>query len=366
MRALQSVGGWAIKPNSDVLRRKLRSDQADPEEQTVSPVKAARMSLARAADQAFKLALRVGGIRQSRLDLAEMVEQLDDDWALFPVVHDDGSVGVMCLDPSSIVAFVEQQTLGKVGKPTGDMRKMTRTDKALALPFLERFLRLFDEALEGAPTAYWTRGYRAEDAVETRHLMVLLLDASEYRGFEMHSDVDGGNRSSAIRLFLPIKDPSRNAALRSAKSSRQSPQEAKPKLRNAALAAVVEMDAVMCKVTLPLSELSALKPGQLLALPKNAAQHAQLQDKVGQTSPPVHLGQLHGMRAVRLMQSRSLAAQGEIVAQNINDARDSKRTPKTEKPMEQGKSVATSDASHPSSDTAAVQDELDDLLSTGK
>ena len=101
MRALQAVGGRAIKPNSDVLRRKLRSDQTGPEEQAVSPVKAARMSLARAGNQAFNLALRVGGIRQSRLDLADMVEQLDDDWALFPLLHDDGSVGVMCFDPST-------------------------------------------------------------------------------------------------------------------------------------------------------------------------------------------------------------------------------------------------------------------------
>ena len=156
-------------------------------------MKAARMSLARAADKAFKLALRVGGIRQSRLDLADVVEQLEQDWALFPLLHDDGSVGVTCIDAPSAIAFVEQQTLGRAGNASDSERKLTRTDKALALPFLEKFLRLFDGAWLDAPTAYWTRGYRAEDAVETRHLMVLLLDASEYRGFEMSSEIEGSD-----------------------------------------------------------------------------------------------------------------------------------------------------------------------------
>lgn len=363
MFALQAVGGWAIKPNSNVLRRKLRSDQADPDEQAISPVKAARMSLARAADQAFKLALRVGSIRQSRLDLADMVEQLEESWALFPLVHDDGSIGVMCVDPSSNIAFVEQQTLGRVGPSGENTRKLTRTDKALALPFLERFLRQFDEVLEGAPTAYWTRGYRAEDAVETRHLMVLLLDASEYRGFEMNSEVEAAARNGTIRLFLPIKDPVRTNVPRNSKSSKTAPKTAKLKLRNAALSALVEMDAVMCKVTMPLSELSALKPGQILALPKNASQHAKLQDKVGQTSLPVHLGQLNGMRAVKLAQTRTTSnravepstasVQAQIVEQSS-----------AQRPKVDSREVA--DIADKPLEPASEIDELDELLSAGK
>ena len=199
------VGGGAISSSSEVLRRKLRSDTSGTEEQSVSPVKAARISLARAADKAFELALRVSGIRQSRLDLADMVEQLNEEWALFPLLHDDGSVGVMCIEPACIVAFVERQTLGHVKDVQGDLRAITRTDKTLAMPFLNRFLRMFDEVLEGAPTAYWTQGYRAEDAVVTRHLMVLLLDASEYRGFDMKSDIIGTSRSVSMRLFCRSK-----------------------------------------------------------------------------------------------------------------------------------------------------------------
>ena len=113
---------------------------------------------------------------------------------------------MMCIEPACIVAFVERQTLGHVKDVQGDLRTITRTDKALAMPFLNRFLSMFDEVLEGAPTAYWTQGYRAEDAVLTRHLMVLLLDASEYRGFDMKSDIIGTNRSVSMRLYLPIKE----------------------------------------------------------------------------------------------------------------------------------------------------------------
>lgn len=308
---LYRVGGWAIKPDSNVLRRKLRSEQVGAEQKAVSPVKAARISLARAADQAFKLALRVGAIRQSRLDLSEVVEQIHDDWALFPLLHDDGSVGVICIDPPSNIAFVEQQTLGRVAKKEAAVRKLTRTDKALSMAFLDRFMRLFDDALVDAPTAYWTRGYRTQDAVETRHLMVLLLDASEYRGFEMTCEIVDVARTGAIRFFLPIKDPARENLPRACKMAKLEPDRASPKLRSAALAARVEMDAIMCKITMPLSQLSRLKLGQLVPLPQNAAQQARLQDKLGKTSLPVSLGQLHGMRAVRLAPNLPDQTQGE-------------------------------------------------------
>ncbi len=58
----------------------LRSDAKVPDDQTVSPATAARVSLARAADQVFSLALRVNSIRQSRLDLADAVDQIDEDF----------------------------------------------------------------------------------------------------------------------------------------------------------------------------------------------------------------------------------------------------------------------------------------------
>lgn len=322
-------------------------------------MKAARMSLARAADKAFKLALRVGGIRQSRLDLADVVEQLEQDWALFPLLHDDGSVGVMCIDAPSAIAFVEQQTLGRVGNASASERKLTRTDKALALPFLEKFLRLFDDALLDAPTAYWTRGYRAEDAVETRHLMVLLLDASEYRGFEMSSEIEGSDRTSLIRFFLPIKDPSTNGKTSKDRKGRDPAPAGKPKLRNAALAAQVEMDAVMCRVSMPLSELGALRPGQLLALPQNAAHQAVLQDKIGQTALSVNLGQLHGMRAVKLAHKPTTRAiQSDRPQETSKGALKGERKIKEVEPAKERVEPAQTEPK-------ANKDDLDALLSGG-
>lgn len=261
------------------------------------------MSVARAADKAFGLALRVNGIRQSRLDLAELVDQLRGDWALYPLLHLDGSVGLMAIDTACTVAFVEQQTLGQVHLNAPDLRTLTRTDKALAMGFVEKFLSLFDRALEGAPTAHWTRGYRAEGAAETHHLMALQLDASDYRGFEIMSDIISVSRAVSVRLYLPIKEQGVDSTVNS-KSAKPSKDAASPKngakMRLAVMAAKVELDAVMCKISLSLSELQALKVDQLLALPRNASQHAQLRDRTGKTSISVDLGQLHGMRAVRM------------------------------------------------------------------
>lgn len=271
----------------------------------MSPAKAARVSLARAADTAFNMALRVNGIRQSRLDLAEVVDHLNDDWGLFPLLHDDGSVGLMCFEPACIIAFVEHQTMGHVNASAQDARGLTQTDKALTTPFLEGFLRQFDDALTGAPTSYWTCGYHAEDAVLSKHLMVLQLDGAEYRGFEMLSEVGGIERAVKIKLFLPIKEkapvPSKQKKVQKA-GAPENPKTGDQSMRLSALSANIEMDAVMCKLLMPLSELNNLHTGQLVPLPQNAIQQARLVDRTGRTAQGVRLGQLHGMRAVRLVQ----------------------------------------------------------------
>ncbi len=367
---LEPVGGKAILPNSNVLRRKLRSDPKGSADQAVSPAKAARVSLARAADKAFNLPLRVNGIRQSRLDLADVVDQIEEDWALFPLLHDDGSVGVMCLEPACIIAFVERQTMGRVNQELGEVRRLTPTDKALAVAFLDVFLRQFDETLAGAPTGYWTCGYRAEDAVASRHMMVLQLDGTEYRGFDMQSEIVEAQRSVSMRLFLPIKEkPSSQSGQKKVQkvgSAKTAPSDGQT-MRSSALAASVEMDAVMCKVLLPLSELNNLRPGQLVHLPQNAAQQAHLVDRTGRTAQTVRLGQLHGMRAVRLV--RESPQPGQDIAPNQAATKPEQPHKRKTKPAELEQVTQTSgdsDQNHQQSTQNAGDDELDQLLAASK
>ena len=282
---------------------------------------------------------------------------MNEDWALFPLQHDDGSVGVICVDPACNIAFVEQQTLGRVANVEAAERNLTRTDKALSIAFLDRFMRLFDEALIDAPTAYWTRGYRTEDAVDTRHLMVLLLDASEYRGFEMSCEIVEVGRTGVIRFFLPIKDPVRPKSAGSNKKAKKDAALPAVKLRSAALAAHVEMDAIMCKVSMPLSELSALRPGHLVHLPRNAAQQARLQDKKGQTSLPVSLGQLHGMRAVRMLAGPE---------QNSLEKHAMEQKTAQIEPIARGDAPTSTAGVNTQTVPPEAMDELDDLLAASK
>ncbi len=346
----------------------LRSDAKAPDDQTVSPATAARVSLARAADQAFSLALRVNSIRQSRLDLADVVDQIDEDWALFPLLHDDGSVGVMCLEPACIIAFVETQTMGRVSAAVAEPRRLTQTDKALAVAFLEGFLRRFDEALKGAPTAYWTRGYHTEDAVATRHMMVLQLDGAEYRGFDMQSEVVEAERPINMRLFLPIKEKvaKQNARKKPTKTG-VALLESEHTIRRSAMAAKVEMDAIMCKVMLPLSELNTLQPGHLVPLPQDAAKQAHLVDRSGRSAQSVRLGQLHGMRAIKVLHENEDPGMMEPGALDPSRPKASANGPKTspergaeveiEEPVQEPQSIALA---------PVQQDEFDVLIQAGK
>ncbi len=247
--------------------------------------------MARAADQAFSFALRVNSIRQSRLDLVDVVDQINEDWALFPLLHDDGSVGVMYFEPVCIIAFVESQTMGWVSTEAGELPRLTKTDKALAVAFIEVFLRRFDEALKGGPTAYWICGYRSEDAVAIRHMIVLQRDDAEYCGFDMQSEVVEAERLINMRIFLPIKE---KVALQNSKNklgkTGAALLESEHTIRRFAMAANVEMDAIMCKVMLSLSELNRLQPGHLVHWPQDAAKQAHLVDCSGLSAQSVRLG----------------------------------------------------------------------------
>ncbi len=105
-------------------------------------------------------------------------------------------------------------------------------------------------------------------------------------------------------------------------------------MRSAALAAQVEMDVAICKISLPLSELGALKPGHLMKLPKDAVQQAVLKDRIGKTSLPVHLGQLNGMRAVRILKNPDMHLESQNllngVAKNAPILPDQPATKRTE------------------------------------
>ena len=74
----------------------------------------------------------------------------------------------------------------------------------------------------------------------------------------------------------------------------------KRQLEASVLQAPAELRAVLHRLTLPLSAVSALKPGDTVPIPRDALDQTVLE--VGETSVKVRmrLGQMNGMRAVRL------------------------------------------------------------------
>lgn len=288
-----------IQSSSEVLRRKLRTDRSSPVEQAVSPVKALRLALARAVDHVIKLPLRVQSVRQSRLDVSDTLTQIDGGWALFLLEHADGNFGAFCVDPNSVIAFVQQQTSGQVSAQEGDARPLTRTDKSLTTPIIEAFLRRFDAALDGAPTAFWTCGYKCAEIAPSKHDLALKLDAAEYRGFDIQIEISDGLLQSSCRLFLPIKEPIAPTSGRAKNKAKESEKRAVRSARGAALGAQVELRADLCTLQMTLADLRQFKTGHSLALPKSSLQSAVLSDRRGVTRFPIHLGQLNGLRAAR-------------------------------------------------------------------
>ena len=171
-----------------------------------------------------------------------------------------------------------------------------------------------------------------------------------------------------MRIFLPIKE---KVAIQNAKNkpgkTGAALLESEHTIRRSAMAANVEMDAIMCKVMLPLSELNTLQPGHLVHLPQDAAKRAHLVDRSGCSAQSVRLGQLHGMRAVRVINKNEDPRMMEQVALDLSgpnasyDGHNASAERGVEVEIEEPVQELQSSALAP-----VQQDELDVLLRAGK
>jgi flagellar motor switch protein FliM len=112
----------------------------------------------------------------------------------------------------------------------------------------------------------------------------------------------GGARGGAVRLILPL--PARSADRRAEAAAAQAFAD---DLAEQIAAAPAVLDAVLARITLPLSEVLAIAPGDWLRLGTAALDRVDLQGLDGLRRFGARLGQNRGMRAVRLTEMEAAA-----------------------------------------------------------
>lgn len=283
----------------DVLRRKASVGRASHEARAMTPAKALRLAIEKAADAKMGLAMSVTGGSRGPSDLSEVLDAMTEDGLLLLLDGPDGRVGALCLDFALLSGLVEMQTVGKVLPRDPDPRPTTRTDAAIVTPLVDDVLARFAIDLAPEEEGFWAAGYRVGGRCPDLRVLGLALGAPEYQLLRVPVDIARGSRAGQLMLALPnvtrpppAPDPSNASA--------EQALDMAARLRARLLDVPATLEAVLCRLTLPLAQVRALAVGDLLTLPADAVYTARLETGPKRAIALAQMGQMNGRRALRL------------------------------------------------------------------
>ena len=284
----------AEKDTSSVLQRKLAASDVDRGKGR-SALRALRLALARTAKDLFDLPLAVIGAKQARVEQAAAEGFLANDRLLVLLDGARGQAGAVSLDSACVTALTQQQTMGRVTGTMADDRNFTSTDAALAEPLIEMLLSRAADLSDSADDQRCLEGFRFGAIVEDVRSLMLVLDTKRYRVFELTIDIAEGAMQGAICLVLPDLPPDLD----------QDGAGGRQGLRLDQGFGVIRADltASIGRLQVPLAELSMMQPGDVLPLTRERLEETQLISISGKTVASGRLGQVNGLRAVRLNQA---------------------------------------------------------------
>ncbi|KUF10420.1 flagellar motor switch protein FliM [Pseudoponticoccus marisrubri] len=259
----------------------------------MSPAKALRRALSRTADVLWDLALVTQAVGIDTRDQDGVIAGLGPHDLLLLLDGPEGAVGLAAIDRAVMTGLVEVQTIQQVTQmPVDTDRVLTQTDAAMMAPLIDGALERMAANLEDHPLHPQIEGYRFGAMIEDARAAGLLLDAASYRVFRTEVDLALGRRRGPLTVVLPERP--RRAGTASTDAADSAPHEE-------LLARVpARLDVVLTRLTLPLNRARTLQPGDLLHLPQDTLGRVEITAGGGQMVARGRLGQMNGMRAVRL------------------------------------------------------------------
>lgn len=286
----------AEKDSASVLERKLAAAGEADRGTGRSVLRALRLALARTAKELYDLQLAVIGAKQVRCEQEGAGAFLADDRLLVLLDGADGMAGAVSMDGACVGALIQQQTMGRVTGTAMSERAFTGTDAAMAEPLIEAVLSRASELADAPEDQRCLSGYRFGARVEDVRSLLLALEADRYRVFDLTIDVAEGAMQGSICLLLPDlpMDPAKSAG-RGAQN-----EPAGPNLDQAFGVMRAELTASICRLRIPLTQLASMQPGDVLPLVRERLEETELVTINGQSVAAGRLGQINGLRAVRL------------------------------------------------------------------
>lgn len=309
---------------NEVLSKKATAARREQEARVLSPARALRRALSRSADALWGLAIVADGMQQETLVLDACLDGVPRDALVMVLDGPEGAAGAVVLDRATVRSVIEVQTLGRVTSQPLDQRPLTPTDAAMCAPLLDALLGRFSKNLEGHPAQGEYTGYRFGAMVEDTRALSGLMEAAEFHSFLVSVEIGDGLRRGEMLLILPVLPKPQPAA-------KPDPPRDPLSAKNAGRMQMVEarIDAVLPRVRMPLSAASQLKPGDLLPLPENVLNQVELSAGGVHIASGCRLGQMGGLRAVRVKFPASAKTAARPAEPDAEQAKPPKKPAKT-------------------------------------
>jgi flagellar motor switch protein FliM len=262
-----------------ILRRKARPPQARRVRDGASDLW--RRLLPRLATDALGLELTVAGVSEQGMDLHAELEAGEGALLLLLEGAYGEPGGLAVVDAALMTALIEVQTTGRVTAARREPRVPTAVDAALVRHALDGWFAGLTEAGEGQS---WPL---ILGPVPDLRAALLKLEEGRWTETRVDLDLGGGKREGRLSLYLPLPQEVR----------RDDPAA----LRTVVLPVETVLDAVVCRIRVPLQTVLSLAPGQLVPLPGVSVRRIGLEAPLGRVVAQVHLGQSRGFRAVRIL-----------------------------------------------------------------
>ena len=302
----QSVQDPATAARS-ALVRKAHVGREEHQARAMTLAKALRLTAAKVADDLFDLALAVIGFRAERHASDALAPLFDDTGLLMLLEGPERSRAAAVMDAALVGALIQQQTMGKV-LPTpegGETRRLTDTDAAICAPFLDALLARVTTLPEVPSEQALIRGYAFGARTEEPRLLLMALEAQSYRVLHLTVDIEGGRRQGTLMFCLPEAAVARagGGGEGAGDAAGLAPQVAPtPRtLRDPVMALKINLPVALTRIHVPLKRLSALKVGDTVTLEGVDFGEARVLTPQGKTLGKGSLGQLNGVRALRIM-----------------------------------------------------------------
>ena len=283
----------ADKSETPVLKRMTASRAHAAILSEMSIAKSLRHAFAKAGDEVLSVAISVQNVTDEVILPEALNDRLPDPALLIRLDGDDGALGLAVLCPQFIGAVIEARTIGAVLTSAAPDRRPTPTDAALTAAFIDpalaRFAVLSAQCRKPPPVAGYTCGAAFADL---RAVQLKLADA-EHFCLRFSVDFGGGNKIGTVSFVFPVEQTQGSTTGTGTQGWHAS-------LEKAVLSTTALLEAQLCRLSLPLDEVSKFAPGDLVSLSGATVNGVSLMGATGSRIINARLGRSGPDRAVRL------------------------------------------------------------------